>query len=108
MKIGFKVVDSYKESLVAKIGSGRVHYGDFWTTPKPGCGPLAVFSNIADARAFAYQEHGIVFKCVYIPEDRIRDLFVGDTVLFFVLLPKGTKLARAVHLLVGIVYDGRI
>lgn len=56
---------------------GEVMYELFeWTTPSFRCGPLAVFTQLKDAKKF-YNSlwSATIFRCLYIPEDKIKELY---------------------------------
>ncbi len=106
---GFKLVsvllDDKGNTSFYSAFNKRVEYRLFdWTTPRPGDGPLAVFSNFPDAHDYM-RSHGsdmehLIVPCVYIPaKSRVKSMWIERTNYQFLRLgyaPKGTVLAAKV------------
>jgi len=107
MEIGYKVVNLDYQSMISG-NPGAVDYGDFWATPGLNGGPLAIFTNWLAAFHFveinAFGRFARIMKCAYIPEEKLKYLWVvlpdgWKVCLHSMDFPPGTRLARAVHLL---------
>lgn len=76
LKRGYKIVT---ERNVSMMGHGSVKYEvRQWTTPKVGCGPLAVFETKKDARSFMRLALAFrLYSCWYVPAAQGQCLYEG-------------------------------
>lgn len=67
---GYKVTNYNKRSAIS-FGSSVVDYSQRRSAyPSYGCGPLTVFTTLAEAVRFQSQVTGRIFTCFYIKSDR--------------------------------------
>ena len=95
---GYKVVRPDLGWLQSAITwFGRVEYGQFWTQPKGGHGPLCVFEDLAEAQDFAclYLCFYEIYRCWYVPSAQTA-IWWGRYRRY--TFPPGTALADAVYL----------
>jgi len=111
MKTGYKVVRDVNGELHSShaIEGGSVKYAlDVWTEPNEGCGPLAVFDTLRNARFFSRlcidRSSHRIFESEFVPSraQRLRLTSVCGTAKQVMPLsetPSGTLLAREVRLI---------
>jgi hypothetical protein len=104
VKNGFKVLQTRNRRLVSAtdIGTCLRYYRNRRNYPKPGDGPLCVFTELMYAREFKYQigaKNHCVYTCEYQSSQRKKvwtfddrkGRLLGD-------MPRGKALAEWVHL----------
>jgi len=97
--IGYKIV---KKDLTSSFMNGyaSVQYKiGKWVYPKKDCGPLAVFTNLNDAKEnFRNNLHNKIFRCKY-KISHISHLANKYRIMPAYFLPYGTDFAESVKLL---------
>lgn len=120
---GYKIVMERGGELRSFIMDTLVYRRKKWISPAEGCGPLGVFDDLEDAKAFLFHEYPSVekseytiprlFECEYRPSDEegfweasvdpLGNIIPGEKCPWDV--PVGTKYAASVRLGREVCYD---